>query len=116
MSTRFVHPLLGLVLTLLVALSGATSAGLMAPDRAEIALAALERAHGPLAGDFCGGDTGHDHSCPFCHGFPDAPEFRHSGRLAALVPHDGWRCHDALLRAARGRDHDHSPRAPPAAI
>ncbi|WP_353476246.1 hypothetical protein PVT71_25160 (plasmid) [Salipiger sp. H15] len=143
MSIRRVLPAFACVLALLLALTGVTSAGLMAPDREAAARLATELAFGLAPGDLCAprddqvghsghpghappGEhgahaghephAGHDHHCPFCHGLPEAPALSPGGREARLEPHDGWRQSADRHRAAQARDAGHAPRAPPTPI
>ncbi|SDH76535.1 hypothetical protein [Alloyangia pacifica] len=141
MSIRRALPAFACVLAVFLAVTGVTSAGLMAPDRAVAARLATERAFGLAPGDLCapqrdasghrghgehsdlaapadhdshGEHAAHDHPCPFCHGLPGAPRLAHDGHSTLLIPHDGWRQSADRHRAAQSRDADHSPRAPPA--
>ncbi|MBE9640019.1 hypothetical protein [Salipiger mangrovisoli] len=141
MSIRRALPALACVLAVLLAVTGVTSAGLMAPDRAVAARLATERAFGLAPGDLCapqsddrghsghgghselsaqadpashGEHPAHDHPCPFCHGLPGAPRLAHDGHGSLLIPQDGWRQSADRHRAAQSRDAHHSPRAPPA--
>lgn len=105
---------LACTLALLLALTGVTSAGMMAPDRAAAARAAMEIAHGMSPDELCGSHAGHAHNCPFCHGLPGAPALSCDGQSAPLTLQDGWRQSADRHRAAQARDAGHSPRAPPA--
>ncbi|MCQ0094198.1 hypothetical protein [Roseovarius sp. M141] len=113
MKIRPAATLLACLMAILVAVTGMTSAGMLAPNRADLALAASESAHGGLGGDLCGEGRAHDHRCPLCHGLPEAPAIGHSGVAVLLTPHDGVRRLGDLYRAAQARELNHSPRAPP---
>lgn len=113
MSMRIAFPLLAVVLTVLVTVTGIASAGMMAPARGDVALQTFELAHGLSQGDLCGSEAGRDHHCPLCHGLPDVPSVGHAAIAYLLVPHEGWRQGDDLYRAAEARNINHSPRAPP---
>ncbi|GGH45436.1 hypothetical protein GCM10011341_05290 [Frigidibacter albus] len=113
MWTRIAFPLLAIAVAMLIAVTSVTSAGMMAPDRGEVAIEAFELAHGTSVGDLCGGELPHDHSCPLCHALPDAPGVGHDSISFLLTPHDGWRRLSDLHRAAQTRNLHHSPRGPP---
>ncbi|WP_145962778.1 hypothetical protein [Mangrovicoccus ximenensis] len=115
MTARVLLPLLGVLLAAALAATSVTSARMMAPDRAGLAIGAMMHGHAIQHGDLCGGDAAPEHHCPFCHGLPETPVTGHAGIEFLLVPHDGWRRGRDLWRAAQARDLNHSPRAPPAA-
>lgn len=113
MWTCVISPLLALVLAIIVAGTGITSAGAMAPDRADARLELYQLASGLSLDDFCGGGSGPGHHCPFCHALPEAPVLGHAGIALRMTPHDGWRQRADLWRKAQARNLHHSPRAPP---
>ncbi|MFC3613076.1 hypothetical protein ACFORG_04825 [Lutimaribacter marinistellae] len=102
-----------LLLVALVALSGAGSAAMMAPDREAVAFAAFSLASGGSEADLCGDRVGSEHHCPFCHALARAEMPAHHPVQLRLVAHDGWRLAPHLHRAAQARNINHSPRAPP---
>ncbi|MCA0994873.1 hypothetical protein [Alloyangia pacifica] len=115
MRSLLTYPL-ALILAGLLALTSATSAAMMAPDRGSAALEALELTVGMLHGDGCGSGGAHEHHCPFCHGLPNAPVLSRHDCSQLLVPHESWRQGADLLREAQARNINHSPRAPPVAL
>lgn len=115
MWSRLAFPILAALLTVLVAASSVTSAGMMAPASGDVALETFELAHGLSHDDLCGGDAAHDHHCPLCYGLPEAPAVGYVGIAILLEPYEGWRQGDDLYRAAQTRNINHSPRAPPVA-
>lgn len=105
-----------LLLGFCLAVSSVSSAALMAPDRASIAMAVHTMTFGSAASDFCddhAGHGGHAHNCPFCHALPDPPQIIAPDLYIAFVPHEVWRQAKALRRAAQARNINHSTRAPP---
>ncbi|WP_156116964.1 hypothetical protein [Paracoccus halophilus] len=109
---------LALVMSLgvIMALSSAISAALMAPDRATVELQAYAMVYGSVLGDLCGKGGDAEYRCPLCHSLPKAPISIHEGRFLLLEPHEAWRCYDDLHRAAQARNLRHSPRAPPVPV
>ncbi|MGR3315811.1 hypothetical protein [Marinibacterium profundimaris] len=105
-----------LALGVLVALSSAISAALMAPERGAVQREVHALIYGGDLVDLCGEEARHDHRCPLCHGLPDAPEIRLAVRTFLLEPHDAWGQSDDLHRAAQARNICHSTRAPPISV
>ncbi|WP_243651898.1 hypothetical protein [Primorskyibacter sedentarius] len=100
---------------LLLAVTSVTSAAMLAPDRAEAALAQLS-VLGMNANDICGEAPGHDHRCPYCHLLADTPMPCPSGLETRLQSVMAWKLAADLYRAAQARDHARSPRAPPSIL
>lgn len=113
---RPAYAVLCAILALMVAVSSVTSAVAMAPDRDDMAAAAFAQVFGPIDGGICGDLGDHDHHCPFCHAVPDTPRITPTGLMFVMRPHDGWRQHRDLHRAAQARNSSHSPRAPPVSV
>lgn len=99
----------------LLAAGSVLSASIMAPERSDAADMQLTML-GMSVDDLCGGETGHDHRCPFCHLVSDTPLPEAAYVASALSPTEAWQRAGDLHRQAQARDHARSPRAPPSLI
>ncbi|TMV10663.1 hypothetical protein [Arenibacterium halophilum] len=109
------HRLISIAAAILLIVGSAVSAAMMAPDRVDAA-----EAHITLMGmsldDVCGGESAHDHHCPFCHLVPDTPVPAPAEITSVLLPFAAWTQANDLHRTAQARDHGRSPSAPPTVI
>ncbi|WP_217701775.1 DUF2946 family protein [Pseudooceanicola sp. HF7] len=115
MTHRLRHRLTSIAAVLLLIVGSAVSAAMMAPDRADAAEARITLMAMSMD-DICGGESAHDHHCPFCHLVSDTPVPAPADIASTLLPFAAWTQSTDLHHAAQARDHARSPRAPPTSI
>ncbi|MDO6730423.1 hypothetical protein Q4577_10355 [Marinovum sp. 2_MG-2023] len=113
MRDRITPLVFSLLIVCILAVSSVTSAGLLAPDRNDAALAEATAIFGALPGDYCGTEGHHEHNCPYCNLLPTAPTTDLPSLTAVLTPHSAWQMLADLTRKAQARNPHHSARAPP---